>query len=62
MRVEKAVEKDQPDVSSGYSHVQRYHKHFTPLVLAERLNGGLANWQAVLENKVALDSDAQNYF
>jgi len=44
MRVEKAVKKDQPDVSSGYSHVQCNHKHFTPLVLAERLNGGLANW------------------
>jgi len=43
MRVEKAVKKDQPDVSSGYSHVQCNHKNFTPLVLAERLNGRLAN-------------------
>jgi hypothetical protein len=62
MRVEKAKEEDQPDVRSGYSHVQCYKKHFTPLMVVERLNGGLANWQRMLENQVALDSDAQRYF
>ena len=62
MRVEKTVEEDQPDVRSRYSHVQCYNKNFTPLMVAERLNGGLTNWQTVLKNQVALDSDAQRYF